>query len=322
MKNLCVWPNMTCRDDVSAQFPDDSVMVDLRDRNLDSLHDLVPHHRRIIIDMATDPVNENSIQECVDWIRLSGLANQVCVLHNQFEMRIKNTIYLPLWMLSQSFWPGKKINADRAWNWCCVNGGTIYHRLETARFMHENFSRQECFLTCAYNGDYADQYIHNTWISREYAQRWLNVLPIQRPEIEPYDREHPQHDIDFACENSYVNIVTETSVHHGFISEKTAKPIRAAQFFVLIAAPGTIQQLRLWGFDTFDDVFEGHAYDQVPTSRERMRMAFDLVLRLKQKNWNQIWQQCRGRLEQNQQRLASDLFRQDILHALRRWSRV
>ena len=321
MLNLCVWPNMTCRDEVTAQFPNHAVMVDLRNRSLDNLHDLVTHHRKIMIDMATDPVNSDMILECQDWIRTHDLADRVCVIHNQFEFKAKNTVYLPLWMLSQSFWPGKAVKAERAWNWCCVNGGTIYHRLETARFMHENFASEECFLTCAFNPDYTEQYLRNTWISAEYAQRWLNVLPIQRAEIEPYDRERPQHDVDFACENAYVNIVTETSVHHGFISEKTTKPIRAAQFFVVIAAPGTIQQLRSWGFDTFDDVFENHAYDRVETSRERMRMAFDLVLRLRHRDWQETWQQCQDRLEQNRSRLASDDFRRDIMRPLRRWAK-
>lgn len=63
--------------------------------------------------------------------------------------------------------------------------------------------------------------------------------------------------------DSYLNLVTESRLEDiGFLTEKTFKPIRAGQLFLIQGPPGTIGFLRKLGFDTFDDYID-HSYDTI-----------------------------------------------------------
>jgi hypothetical protein len=296
-------------------------MINGRKASFDQVSDLLKEHDQVIVDLATDPEPPGLLETWTREIREHNMADRAVVIHNNFEIREKSAVYLPVWMLAQTFYDIEPWHAARTWNWCSINGGTKYHRLETARFFYENFSASECLLTCAFNSEHAEEYIKATWADPDYAQRWLNLLPIRHPAIDTYDPNTPQVDLDRACRESCVNCVTETTMYAGFISEKTAKPLRAGQFFVLAAAAGTVQQLRSWGFDVFDDVFENHAYDLIADRRSRLQSMFDLVLRVRDRDWPAILHQYRDRLQQNQRRLASTEFRDHIMRPLRRWSK-
>lgn len=88
--------------------------------------------------------------------------------------------------------------------------------------------------------------------------------------------------IDPAYADSYINLVTETTVSGKvFISEKTWKPIASGQLFLILGNPGTIDHLRSVGIDCFDDIID-HSYDAVKDPRERIskiKQSLDKLLR-------------------------------------------
>lgn len=316
---MCVWPNLPHHAEIGGCFPEGSVMIDGVRDSFDQVPDLLKDHDQVIVDLATDPAPPGAVQSWTDQIRQHALADRVVVIHNEFDVREKSAVYLPIWMLAQTFYEPEPWHTERTWNWCSINGGSKYHRLETARFLWENLDRSQCLLTCAFNPEHAAEYVDATWIDADYAQRWFNLLPLQHPALEIYDPNTPQVDLDRACRESWVNLVTETSMYSGFVSEKTAKPLRAGQFFVLAAAAGTVAQLRAWGFDVFDDVFEGHAYDTIPDRRGRLQSLFDLVLRVKDRDWAILAQQYQARLQYNQHWIVGTKFRNLIMRSFKKW---
>ena len=85
--------------------------------------------------------------------------------------------------------------------------------------------------------------------------------------------------------SSYLNIVAEASCEDiGFLTEKTYKPIRAGQLFLMQGPPGTIGYLRSRGFDTFDDFLDHNKYDNEPDWQKRT----DIMLELLDKVYNRI----------------------------------
>jgi hypothetical protein len=129
-----------------------------------------------------------------------------------------------------------------------------------------------------------------------------------------YEKEYPQYqpltefDLcsginDFV--DSYLNIVTETHCENiGYLTEKTFKPIRAGQLFLMQGPPGTISYLRSIGFDTFDDLID-HSYDSEPNWMIRT----DKMLSELDRIYNQIesfYFQTVDRRKRNQLWLRSD----------------
>lgn len=78
----------------------------------------------------------------------------------------------------------------------------------------------------------------------------------------------PEHYTDV-----YFNVVIETHFDAdgsggAFLTEKTFKPIKNAQPFVLVAPPGSLQCLRDLGYRTFDSVLD-NSYDQETNNTQR-----------------------------------------------------
>ena len=89
-----------------------------------------------------------------------------------------------------------------------------------------------------------------------------------------------------------------------YITEKELQAIYGSNFMIFVNAPGTVEVLRQWGFDVFDDIVN-HSYDQEPDPVRRICTAISDNIRLLNgaEDVNILW-------EKNQYR-----FRQNCLHA-------
>ena len=104
--------------------------------------------------------------------------------------------------------------------------------------------------------------------------------------------------------DSYVNVILETHLDTdqslgAFLTEKTFKPIKNSQPFVIIGAPGSVAQLKKLGYRTFDHVID-HSYDSVVNNTQRWDTACKEVERLATTDLHNLYQQCRDDLIWNQ----------------------
>lgn len=109
--------------------------------------------------------------------------------------------------------------------------------------------------------------------------------------------------------NSYFNIVTETLFHidrsNGtFITEKTFKPIKFGQPFVMVAPAGTLAELRNLGYRTFDSVIDNH-YDSIENNTERWIAIRKLLSSMKKYGVDKLFWQCKEDILWNQQMFVS-----------------
>lgn len=126
--------------------------------------------------------------------------------------------------------------------------------------------------------------------------------------------QHNSHDTLVAehFNNSYIHIVLETffdadQSHGTFLTEKTFKPIKHAQPFVIVGPAGSLTALRELGYKTFDDVIDPR-YDEILDNTKRWHCVRDLLLSLKNKNLHQILSRCREDIEHNQYLFRSTKF--------------
>jgi len=105
--------------------------------------------------------------------------------------------------------------------------------------------------------------------------------------------------------DSYINIVIETHMDADqsdgvFLTEKTFKPIKHCQPFVIVGTAGSIQQLRDMGYRTFDHVID-HSYDLIKDTTQRWDMVCKEIERLSRINLHHLYKNCRDDLIWNQE---------------------
>jgi hypothetical protein len=105
--------------------------------------------------------------------------------------------------------------------------------------------------------------------------------------------------------DSYMNIVIETHMDADqsdgvFLTEKTFKPIKHCQPFVIVGTAGSIQQLRDMGYRTFDHVID-HSYDLIKNTTQRWDMVCKEIERLSRINLHHLYKHCRDDLIWNQE---------------------
>jgi hypothetical protein len=80
-----------------------------------------------------------------------------------------------------------------------------------------------------------------------------------------------------AFSDSYINLVSETTVDGLFVSEKTWKPIASGQLFLIIGGRSTVAYLKDFGVDVFDDVIDHKYYDNEPDWQTRIHKIHNLI---------------------------------------------
>jgi len=104
---------------------------------------------------------------------------------------------------------------------------------------------------------------------------------------------------------SYCHVVVETHFDAdqsggAFLTEKTFKPIKHGQPFVIVGAPGSLQALRDLGYRTFDHVID-NSYDLETDNTQRWQKTLQTIQQIQAQNPDVWFQSCLDDLQHNQQ---------------------
>lgn len=105
--------------------------------------------------------------------------------------------------------------------------------------------------------------------------------------------------------NSYCHLVMETHFDAdqskgAFLTEKTFKPIKHGQPFVIVGAPGSLQALRDLGYRTFDHVID-NSYDTELDNTRRWQKIRQTLLDIQAQDPDQWFSKCLDDIYHNQQ---------------------
>ncbi len=101
-----------------------------------------------------------------------------------------------------------------------------------------------------------------------------------------------------------------------FLTEKTFKPIKYGQPFVIAGAAGSIQELRDMGYRTFDSVIN-HGYDSIADNYDRARALIDTARRITRDSIHmEWWEAVRPDIAHNQEMFQARI-REPIYHIVK-----
>lgn len=122
-------------------------------------------------------------------------------------------------------------------------------------------------------------------------------------------QEHNSHDLHQSAHfsNSYLNVVLETHFdadqsNGAFITEKTFKPIKHGQPFIIFGTAHSVKTLKTLGYRTFDDIVDS-SYDSLEDPNQRFWEAvnlLDLLLMMGDRGLHDLYQKCWSDLVHNQ----------------------
>ena len=141
----------------------------------------------------------------------------------------------------------------------CLNRASRTHRILNYIWFNPTDDMFFTMTTAESNRDWLE-------LPKEVEQEWNQIKPTLKQ-----DYITPNHCLGPACQDSYVHLVTESTVEPKlFITEKTWKPIASGQLFLILGNPGIIKHLRDQGIDCFDDVID-HSYDLEEDAFKRIK---------------------------------------------------
>ena len=149
----------------------------------------------------------------------------------------------------------------------------------------------------------------DTLCIRDYLTEFLTAGPYACDDLSA--DEHNDHSrIETAHYNdSYCNIVLETHFDADqsggtFLTEKTFKPIKHGQPFVIVGPPGSLARLRAAGYRTFDHAID-NTYDTIIDNTARWQAVLKTVQQIQQQDLQAWFNQCLDDVTHNQQLFAS-----------------
>lgn len=141
-------------------------------------------------------------------------------------------------------------------------------------------------------------------------QDFLTQGPYCADQLDHLAHNDHSHQISQHYTHSYFQVVLEThfdadTSQGTFLTEKTFKPIKNCQPFVLFAPAHSLAQLKQLGYRTFDHVIDP-AYDQVIDNNLRWRRVIDTVKSLLSQDLSGLYVNCQSDLIHNQQLFLSN----------------
>jgi hypothetical protein len=140
---------------------------------------------------------------------------------------------------------------------------------------------------------------------RQTVADFLQACPFTADEMTHVEHNDHSRFVEEHFAESYLNLVLETHLDvdqsgGAFLTEKTFKPIKHCQLFIIIGATGSIEKLKTMGYRTFDHVVD-HSYDKESNNTRRWDMAMTEAERLIQDNrLHLMYQSCEADLVHNQ----------------------
>ena len=134
--------------------------------------------------------------------------------------------------------------------------------------------------------------VDNYFGLQQRTNMFLNVIPFHADNLSQKDHNNHTMSVNKHFDNAYINIVLESHMNVDqtdgvFLTEKTFKPIKNSQMFIIFGACGSLQLLRDMGYKTFDHIID-NSYDNIKNTSERWKRAMDTTTTILKRSHNEI----------------------------------
>ncbi len=143
---------------------------------------------------------------------------------------------------------------------------------------------------------------------RELTRLFLSERPFIADQLSVIQHNNHTTGVRDHFANAYLNIILESHMdvdqsYGAFLTEKTFKPIKNAQPFVIFGGPSSLRLLRRMGYRTFQGIID-NSYDDIVDTTRRWEAAINLTLELinlNNKQLRELYRACQQDLIHNQQ---------------------
>jgi hypothetical protein len=288
-----------------------NLLVDLdNDWNLvpNKVQDNLENNNTIIVNMSADPFRgweERIVKQLENYTDSFVVLSGDVVYLTESRENICFVPYLYLWQ-KYHYDTVRQIHSHRRYKISCMNKMARYHRIENFIKLRKKsyFSELLFHMWYYYNKKTVKKQCPRIFYDKNIIDEFESLIP---EHLSEFDDEDP-HAINLpAYTDSYVNLVTETSIYENtlFISEKTWRPFMCGQFGLWLGNPGSVEHLRSLGFDVFDDLFENHHYDSESNLNQRIDRIHSIIDRIMTLGLEQIWEATLDRRQSNVDRFYS-----------------
>jgi hypothetical protein len=290
------------------------------------LFEKLPIDSPVVINFSWNPFN---VKEINDLLKSQGIrTDNIIFLTSNYDKDSKdnNIIFYPSWLLSTRLMKKLPIDIKRNNKVSCLNRIAKCHRF----YLYYLLKEKKYFNDLVYTLQGMCSYDNNiTWdngsivgldhlpikIKAELTKLDLNVTTKQVLDPNRAANDHSNNHIAYT--DSYMNIVTESSysLTTPFFSEKTIKPLVSGQLFLMAGDQHSVTSLNALGFETFDNSFNNHNYDNFFTYKQRIDSMVDLLDSVYE-NVESIYFDNIHAIKHNQEYALSDTFRNKFLKPL------
>jgi hypothetical protein len=159
---------------------------------------------------------------------------------------------------------------------------------------------------------------------KHHTEFFLKLCPFHADLLSSNEHNMYHHTVQAHHDDAYFNFVLETHLDTDqsggvFLTEKTFKPIKHCQPFLIAGAKGSIEQLRIMGYRTFDHVVN-HDYDSIENNTQRWNAVCTEVERIvKSKKIHEMFIECKDDLLHNQELFLSN--KKATLESILEWAK-
>lgn len=195
------------------------------------------------------------------------------------HLRKPNLLFYPYWYhysknrIANHHYLKNVSNLEKKFKISCLNGNPRFNRIHNYMLLRE----KDYFNDLLFTFHNADVWRHDDLLlDIDIQNKWSHIkntlMDRSSSKLSDCDINHE------AYNNSYINLVTETTVISKlFVTEKIWKPIASGQLFIALGSEGTIDYLREQGVDTFDDIIDHSYYDNEPDWKIRVFKLHELI---------------------------------------------
>ena len=149
-----------------------------------------------------------------------------------------------------------------------------------------------------------------TWYHADVEYNWKHWKPVQlslsdKKYINYYKSNQIDkqlvpsiHNVPLEFFQSYFSLVSESSIEHCFLTEKTAIPLFLEQPFIVQGARGFHQFLKSLGFELYDEIFD-YSFDNLDCFISRTDKIIENIQNLKSKNIDNLKDQLIKKAKRN-----------------------
>jgi len=272
-------------------------------------------YQLIIADFSSEHYGADTLYRLYDTLELHNL-NFLLLSHTPADHLTRpRLLFYPHWYheSKKSLYNIPNLdNIEKKYLISCLNGAPRFHRIYNWLLLKEKPYASEILFSMHRRPNYRlDKFrSDDDTLSADMLEKWKSIqftLSEKQFSIRHRGRDlsHP------ACSDSYINLVTETTViDKVFVTEKTWKPIASGQLFLVIGNPGSVDYLRSQGVDTFDDIIDHKYYDNEQDWRSRIHKIHDLIEDLIQQDLHKINQGTVERRKCNSEQFFAGAFDQ------------